>query len=81
VSGNGKAIEEKNPLIRICDEDLASLGSNFVSLGYSKTDANGKFQRFILSSQQNAMCQRFTSMMLLRQFSNMVCWVLAPIQL
>ena len=28
MSGNGKAIEEKNPLIRIRDEDLASLGTD-----------------------------------------------------
>ncbi len=37
VSGNGR--QEKATLIRIRDEDLASLGSNFVSLGSSKTNA------------------------------------------
>ncbi len=29
----------EDPSIRIRDESLASLGSNFVSLGYSKTNA------------------------------------------
>ena len=38
MSGNGKAMREE-PSIRIRDESLASLGSDFVSLGYSKTDA------------------------------------------
>ncbi len=30
----------EDPSIRIRDESLASLGPNFVSLGYSKTNAN-----------------------------------------
>ena len=49
MSGKGKREE---PSIRIRDESLASLGfRTLVSLGFSKTDANVKFQSFILSSQ------------------------------
>ena len=48
MSGKGKREE---PSIRIRDESLASLGfRTLVSLGLSKTDANVKFQSFILSS-------------------------------
>jgi hypothetical protein len=40
MSGNGKAMREE-PSIRIRDESLTSLGfEDFISLGYSKTDAN-----------------------------------------
>ena len=37
---------------------------------------NGKFQRFILSSQHNAMCQRFPRHVLLSQFRNLVCSIM-----
>ena len=68
MSGKGKREE---PSIRIRDESLASLGfRTLVSLGLSKTDANVKFQSFILSSQHNTMC--FPRHVLLGQFSNMV---------
>ena len=55
MSGKGKREE---PSIRIRDESLASLGfRTLVSLGLSKTDANVKFQSFILSSQHISVFQ------------------------
>ncbi len=60
VSGKGKREE---PSIRIRDESLTSLGFRTQSVwAMVKQMQDVKFQSFILSSQQYAMCQRFISM-------------------
>ena len=60
VSGKGKREE---PSIRIRDESLTSLGFRLYRVqALVKQMQDVKFQSFILSSQRNAMCQRFISM-------------------